>query len=201
MQACINGSIPSSLAPLLCAARLIPLRKKDEGVRPVAVGDVLRRIVGKCLLHHPTVAEQVRTLQPLQLGVGVSMACPTVAHALQRAVAELPCDGNWAVLQVDVANAFNTVLRPAILQGARDLAPAVVPWLQFCHWQTVPLYTGTLAIPSAVGTHQGCPLGPLGCALGVHAALHPRCRFAQRQERLRCTGLPFTLMMDISLVP
>ena len=131
----------------------------------------MRRVVGKCLLHHPTVAERFRVLQLLQLCVGGSVASPTVAHALQRAVAELPCNGDWAVLQVDVANAFKTVLRPAILQGASALTPAVVPWLQFCYSQTVPLYTGSTVIPSSVGTHQGCPLGHLGFALGVHNAL------------------------------
>ena len=50
VQACVNGRLPYTLGPMLCAARLIPLKKKDGGVRPVAVGEVLRRVVGKCLL-------------------------------------------------------------------------------------------------------------------------------------------------------
>jgi len=36
-------------APYLCAARLIPLKKKDGGVRPIAVGDTLRRLKAKWL--------------------------------------------------------------------------------------------------------------------------------------------------------
>ena len=38
VQACINGTLPPSLAPLLYAARLIPLRKKDEAVRRWRLG-------------------------------------------------------------------------------------------------------------------------------------------------------------------
>ena len=171
VQACVNGVLPASLGPMLCAARLIPLKKKDGGVRPVAVGDVLRRVVGKCLLRHPHVAEQVRGLQPLQLGVGVPSACPTIAYALRRAVNELPLSGDWAVLQVDMANAFNTVARSAIMSGARATVPAVVPWLEFCYSKTVPLFSDDTCINSVTGTHQGCPMGPLGFALGIHAAL------------------------------
>ena len=31
----------------LVACRLIPLLKEDDGIRPVGVGEVLRRIIGK----------------------------------------------------------------------------------------------------------------------------------------------------------
>ena len=32
---------------LFTAARLIPLRKKSEGVRPIAIGEMFMRLVGK----------------------------------------------------------------------------------------------------------------------------------------------------------
>jgi len=37
-------------APYLCAARLIPLKKKDGSVRPIAVFDTLRRLTAKWML-------------------------------------------------------------------------------------------------------------------------------------------------------
>jgi len=49
-----SGHLHPRAAPYLCAARLIPRRKKDSGVRPIAVGDTLRRLVMKWLLATPT---------------------------------------------------------------------------------------------------------------------------------------------------
>ena len=45
-----SGGLPHESAPFLYACRLIPISKKDGGVRPIAVGDTLRRAAAKCLL-------------------------------------------------------------------------------------------------------------------------------------------------------
>ena len=44
-----KGDAPLSIAPLLAGATLTALPKKDNGIRPVAVGEVLRRLTAKCL--------------------------------------------------------------------------------------------------------------------------------------------------------
>ena len=49
-QLSIEHGLPAAACTVLCASNLIPLRKKDGSVRPIAVGDTLRRVVGKCLL-------------------------------------------------------------------------------------------------------------------------------------------------------
>ena len=47
----ILGKLPEAAGPVLCASTLLPLRKDASGgVRPVAIGDTLRRLIGKCLL-------------------------------------------------------------------------------------------------------------------------------------------------------
>ena len=46
----VNGRLPASHSPFWCGANLTPLKKSDGGVRPVAVGETLRRLVGKVLL-------------------------------------------------------------------------------------------------------------------------------------------------------
>ncbi len=63
-----------------------PAAKKDGGVRPIAVGETLRRIVGKCLLRLEAVKEEVACLQPRQCGVGVQNAAEMVGMGLQRLV-------------------------------------------------------------------------------------------------------------------
>ena len=65
-----RGEAPRSVAPFLAGASLHALPEKTGGVRPIAVGEVLRRLVGKLLCE--AVREEAREcLWPLQVGVGV----------------------------------------------------------------------------------------------------------------------------------
>ena len=53
------GRVPSDVNPHLCCATLLASRKKKGGHRPIAVGEVLRRLVSKCLsslARHPALA-------------------------------------------------------------------------------------------------------------------------------------------------
>ena len=47
---CESGSCPSEAVPWLCSASLFPLKKPDNGVRPIAIGETLHRIVAKWIL-------------------------------------------------------------------------------------------------------------------------------------------------------
>ena len=44
-----GGGVPDSVAPFLCGARLHAGNKKDGGIRPIAVGNTLRRLTAKCI--------------------------------------------------------------------------------------------------------------------------------------------------------
>ena len=81
------------------------------------------------------------------------MACPMIAHGLRPAANCLPRDGDCAVLQMDMCNAFNTVARFSIMAGAREFVPAVIRWMQFCYSKTVPLFSGDMLINGTTGTH------------------------------------------------
>ena len=43
----LSGYLPHSLQPILCGGRLVPVRKKDGGIRPIVVGEVLRAVIAK----------------------------------------------------------------------------------------------------------------------------------------------------------
>ena len=59
---------PTALAPFLAGATLTTLHKKDDGIRPVAVGEVWYRLTAKYLCN--TYKEQAITyFFPLQIGV------------------------------------------------------------------------------------------------------------------------------------
>ena len=44
------NKLPRDCATALAGARLVPIGKRDGGVRPIAVGEVFRRLAGKALL-------------------------------------------------------------------------------------------------------------------------------------------------------
>ena len=86
---CQNGGLPVPAAPWFCASNLIPLLKKDGGIRPIAVGDTLRRVIGKTILRCPLVKADVEKLAPRQCGVGSPNACEMIGMGVQRIVSHL----------------------------------------------------------------------------------------------------------------
>lgn len=112
VRMCVHGHLPVPAVPFLCSAHLIPL-KKSEGatvddadleIRPVAVGETLRRIVSKFLFKHPTVRSHARSLEPMQCGLGLPGACELIPLGTQALVSGLHAmapEEEWGVLQVD----------------------------------------------------------------------------------------------------
>ena len=100
------GRIPPSVTPHLCGATLLASRKKNGGHRPIAVGEVLRRLVSKCLATH-TRQTAVSILSPLQLAVGVKGGCEAIVHAVDQALFPSPDNDRWTLL-LDLSNAFNS---------------------------------------------------------------------------------------------
>ena len=120
----ISASLPAHHAGMWCSANLIPLVKKDSGVRPVAVGETLRRLVGKVLLSSSHAKLQVDGLRPLQVGTGVRNACESVAMATEALATQLDPSSGWALAQIDFRNAFNTLDHMALLREASTRTPA-----------------------------------------------------------------------------
>ena len=44
----LAGLAPPEIAPMLSGANILALKKKDGGVRPIAVGEILHRFPAKC---------------------------------------------------------------------------------------------------------------------------------------------------------
>ena len=67
---CLGGYLPAELQPFLCAGRLIPLVKKDNGTRPSVVGEMLRAMFSSSMLSLAEISGPLQALQPLQIGAG-----------------------------------------------------------------------------------------------------------------------------------
>ena len=85
----LDGKVPPSIQPVFWGATLlIALKKMDGGLRPIVVGQTLRRMVAKCAAHlviHIIGAD----LAPQQLGCGIPLGCDAavhVAYTLQLAI-------------------------------------------------------------------------------------------------------------------
>lgn len=100
-----SGKCPATAVPHLCEATLLACRKKGGGLRPIAVGEVLRRLTSKCLSWHVQhIAFDMLT--PLQLGVGVKAGCEAIIHTVNSIIEDHsipPCE-RWT-LMLDFSNA------------------------------------------------------------------------------------------------
>ena len=164
---CARGELPTWSGPWIAAARLIPLLKASGGIRPVAVGEVLRRLTSK-VLQRSFSTRLTGALAPLQLGVGVRGATEQIARKLRRILIANP---GAFVLQIDLSNAFNSVDRSKVQEGLRSQLPELLPWFELTHSQPSPLFCQDQVLVSQQGTQQGDPLGPAFFALAIHPVI------------------------------
>ncbi|XP_048483467.1 uncharacterized protein LOC125489916 [Plutella xylostella] len=155
----LRGLVNREVCPFLYGASLCALKKKDGGIRPIAVGSVLRRLVAKlgCAAVRDVMSQR---LQPHQLGFGVPLGCEAAIHAT-RSFAFSRDGSDDVIIKVDLRNAFNTVERDIILARVRDHTPALYPFLHQCYSKPSNLFYGDSLVESRVGVQQGDPLGPL----------------------------------------
>ena len=163
----LQGRIPADLGPLLSSASLVGIPKPSGGIRPVAVGLTLRRLVGKVALQF--VREEVTShLHPLQLGVGVSRGAEAIVHTVHRYVSHHALSANHMIAQVDLSNAFNRVSRFAVVSAVQQVCPSILPWVVYTLSCRSHLYFGSFLLSSSSGVQQGDPLGPMLFALAIH---------------------------------
>ena len=68
---------------------------------------------------------------------------------------------DFAVLKIDLLNAFNRVSRQAVLNACALHIPELLPGFQWCYGQHPALWHSLGTISSEIGVQQGDPLGPL----------------------------------------
>ncbi len=124
VNAVAAGQAPPSIAPFLASAPLTPLKKKDGSIRPVAVGEVLRRIVSKLAMKHVCV-EASELLQPLQMAIGVRHGTEAILHSLNRAIRAENLSPYSVLALVDFDNAFNAVSCKAFMEAGVKYFPSI----------------------------------------------------------------------------
>ena len=77
-------------------------------------------------------------------------------------------EGDWGVLQVDLKNAFNTLMRLAILVGVRRRFPEGSHWMATCYGQASFLFADGTVLLSTTGVPLGDNASPAAFCLGTH---------------------------------
>ena len=162
-QLCIeNITDPESLEALL-ACRLIPL-DKCPGIRPIGIGEVLRRIMGKAVMSilRPDV---LKSTGYQQMCAGQEAGCEVAIHAV-RDLYDL--DSTHGFIQIDASNAFNSINRNVLLHNIKIICPQIATYVTNCYNKPARLFiTGGKEIQSTEGTTQGDPIAMGMYALGL----------------------------------
>ena len=152
----------NSLEPLL-ASRLIPL-DKNPGLRPIGIGETLRRVIGK------TVARVLKrdiidSVGSLQVCAGQDAGCEAAIHSLRKIFED---EDTEAVMLIDASNAFNSINRKAFLHNVNIICPSIATFTVNCYGSPSRLFiVGGIEISSAEGTTQGDPIAGLVYAIGI----------------------------------
>ena len=167
-SALANNSFPKDAMQLLTVARLVAVPKSGGGVRPIAVGEVLRRLAAKCVLQ--TVLPAVSNyLLPLQVGVHVPNAAELVARRA-KAWCNTPGPGE-VVLQIDLRNAFNSLDRSQLLKEVQTRVPQLYPYTFACYSEPSILFGDGFELKSSSGVQQGDVCGPALFAITLQKVL------------------------------
>ena len=163
--------VPPLLRRLMSSCLLNALSKSRGGVRPISVGESWRRLLAGAVIG--SFRGRLReVLQPIQFGVSVSGGAELMAAGVTALKDENP---TWVDISTDVGNAFNSVLRSAILDAVHHYVPQLAALVDLTyreHGELLISIGGEVAVVlSQRGAQQGDPLGSALFSLAIHRAL------------------------------
>ena len=112
----------------LTACRLIPLAK-NPGVRPIGVGEVLRRIVGKAIIS-VIKPESNELCWKFKLCAGQASGCEAAVYAISDIFEEQFTD---ALLLIGADNAFTSFNRKILLHNIKYFCPPMAIYIWNCY--------------------------------------------------------------------
>jgi len=158
MNHLLSGKAPVCLSPWLCGVPLTALMKKGGGVRPIAVGEVIRRLAS-CLAVCPSLPGVF--LLYGQVGVGIPGGLEAAIHVTRHYINKNASDSSLALLKIDMKNAFNECSRAAFFKRVIEDFPEISAWVKWCYSQPAEHWFRSSQIVASSGVQQGDPLGHL----------------------------------------
>ena len=148
--------VPAEHSAYFLASRLIPLDKDPSSstpaIRPIGIGEVMRRIIGRAVAQHLKTDIQV-ACGTLQTAAGIPSGIEATVHAVKDIFDD---EGTDAVILVDADNAFNRLNRNMALRNIGFSCPSIACYLHNTYSSDSKLYTQNGSfISSREGTTQG----------------------------------------------
>ena len=151
---------------IINAARLIALKRGGGKIRPVAVGECLRRLAASCAVRSRRSKIEARCHRAKNLAFsadGANAGKKTIETLLQA-------NREWICVETDLKSAFQRASREDILfelyddPDLRDLIPL---YLSLYDGDARLFFEEVCTMLSLEGSHQGCPMGGLLFILSV----------------------------------
>ena len=142
------------------ACRLVPLDKGADksgkpGIRPIGIGEVLRRIIGKSVM---TILKS-----DVQTAGGCLQTCTGLRSGIEAAIHA--CHDSWqeqtteCLLQVDAENAFNRLNRKVALNNIKQICPPIHRFLHNHYQQPSKLTLSDENSHDHLFSEEGCTQG------------------------------------------
>ena len=151
-----DGKIPEHLRSFFFGAKLITLIKIDGGLRPIAIGNTLRRIASKCA-GSKALSERQNFFGNVQVGFVTKRGAELAAHSFRNLIERDDNPKCTVLLKLDFKNAFNSLNRETMLNHVYSNSPELY---NYTHCASYFFY-GSSVIMSEDGTQQGNREAPL----------------------------------------
>jgi hypothetical protein len=105
VNAMLRGDVPAEIRPYIAGAPVIPLAKKDGGIRPIAIGEIFRRLVSKIANFH-AMSRTKEYFARRQFGVGIKTGAEAILHGVNAPVDHYRDDPSKIMFKVYLRNFF-----------------------------------------------------------------------------------------------
>ena len=149
-----RGQLPSFVAPAFCTSTLTALIKKKTGIRPIAGGEVIRRLVAKFIAKEAAI-EAVDLFGSKQLGVAVKGGSESIVHATKTTFERMKRVKIGGIFQIDFRNTFNSMKRSHLLGSKKVLKPSIISFASFYYSKHNESFFNSSTFDSQTGLQQG----------------------------------------------
>ncbi|KAL0215011.1 hypothetical protein P9112_007195 [Eukaryota sp. TZLM1-RC] len=155
------------LPQAVTTSRLVALSKPGGGVRPIAVGESIMRLLA-IISFKRVKSSAINFFRPYQFAIGIPDGTTCAALCTNLLFNQ---KGENYLLNIDFKNAFKLVFRSSILQKLELHYPPILPYFKLMYGSPSNLIFHSENIVSSRSVKQGDPLGPFFFCLALQSVL------------------------------